>query len=262
VGEDIIKVFSAIEHLPMEEQLLYLKTKLAALHANKTKQEIERDPTLSKLSSRYANAILEIEKIPGLDLNAKTADLPFIGSLKNFSDISNPKIQTLHKILLEAKDRIRHETSEADEQHDALYKELLKDKRKPRVSRILSGGALAGVTYGLFTLQFLPFAGGILAYKILSRNLANTREHFDFMWRESKDVGRPGFYMNTEDSYIDRSGNVVQMTQAQKNYRDFIHRSMAEAYEKFAHKVVDYRNGREQTYIYVREVRITTSITR
>lgn len=251
ISEKVVNVFDRIAHLPFEEQLLYLKTKLAALHGDKTKQQIERDPEIKKLSALYSEAILELEKLPGMNLKEQSPDLPSFGGLKNFSDVANPKLQVLHKILLDAKNTINQITSLRDNEHNKLYEAVQKESKLPKTSRLLSTSALAGVTYGLFTLQFLPFAGSIIIYKILSRNLSNTKDHFAFIWQKQNPGGKGDLYMNNEDWYLDGNSQVIKMTKAQMEYRNFIRDSMGKDFNAFASKVVEYTDGDETRPVYM-----------
>lgn len=61
--------------LTAKEKRLYLQTKLAGLHAGRTRSEIESDPNIRQLSKVYSDAILEMEKDPVTDFTSQTEDL-------------------------------------------------------------------------------------------------------------------------------------------------------------------------------------------
>lgn len=246
---DTVDVYAKIQHMELPDQVKYLKAKLASFHYKKTKEAIERDPEIGKLSAIYARILLEVEKLPGANLSAKTTDIPFTGALKGFSDMDNPKVQTLHKIFLEAKKRIQETIFFREKEHDRLIKEVLADSdRTSFKKKALDFASTAGVIVGVVSLNPVLFFGSILSHKVLSRNLTKTRDLFAFMWKEAsdgKDPVNPEYYMNTEDTYTDREGNVRALTQAQRNYRDFVQSSMKEEYAKFASTVVGFRNGND-----------------
>ena len=255
VGEDLVGVYKQIpQGLEYAEQVDWLKTQLAILHANKTKEEIQRDSAVLKRSIQLTNAILELEKIPGANFNENTPDLPYIGNLKNFSDIANPKVQTLHKILLTAKDNIHKITGDRNKEHDKLMLAVEKDAKVKRKNTTLQVSASALVIYGVVAYSFLPFAGGLLLYKIGKRAFtSSTKDFYSFMWRQSTDVGRPGYYMNTGDTYIDGQGKVQKMSQAQTEYRDYIQRTMREDFNKIANKVVGQKLSGQPMYMWERQ---------
>jgi len=245
-------VMDRIAHLEYPDQILYLKTKISALHKGKTKAQIERDSNISTLSAVYTNALLELEKLVGTDLNAKLGDIPtypFIGGFKNFSDISNTKVQTLHKLLMDAKDKIVKSNLSFNEQHDKLYKDLVISEN-PALRKTLDFAALIALTSSLFTFSFVGLGVTLVAHKVAQRYLnKTTRQHFAFMWRKSEDIANPGYFLNTSNTY-ESDGVISEMTPAQKAYRDFIRVSMSKEYERFANTVVGYKNGDENFPIY------------
>jgi len=237
----IIELQDSISHLSTKEKHLYLKEKLGILHEGKTKSEIQSDPNIRVLSKKYSDAILELEKDAATDLNSKSEDLSSFWQFKNFSDISNPKVQTLHKIIMDAKAKTQKYLLGIESEHDKLYQAALNKEDQSLLKKILLGGAAVANVYGLFTFSPLWFVGSIISHKLLSRAMnTTTKNHFAFMWRESSDLERGGYYLNLQDTYL-KDGVEVPLTQAQKNYRSFVYSTMKNEYDNFANTVVGYK---------------------
>lgn len=234
VSNSLLDVNDQIAHLPHEERLIYLKNKLASLHHGKSKEQIERDPDIKALSNRYTKAILELEKVPGVNLEESTSDIPYIiGRFKNLSDISNPKVQTFHKILLKAKDKVAKESKEYEDKHDELLRNLFNEQKK-RSSRVADTALLIGTVAAVGTASPLLFGASLIARAVIKRQLnTKTRDYWAFMWRKGTD----GAYMNMLDTY-NLKGVETALTPAQKAYRDFVRSSMEEKYSEFANELV------------------------
>ena len=252
-ASSIVRVFDQIKNLPFEDQLQYLKTQLSALYQRRSKEEVESDPILKKQSKLYTEAILELEKVHGTNLDSQTKDLPYLGKgFKNFSDIANPKVQALHKIVLAAKDKVTAKMTEYSAEHDKLFKAVANESAENRRKVI---DTLASISAGIsiFTLQPWLFGATLIAYKLIKRGvLPKTSETFAFMWRESTDPHRPGMYLNTTNQYI-LNGKVQQMTEAQKNYRDFVYATMRREYKAMASQVVGYKFDNPNKPLYKSE---------
>ncbi len=238
VSGAILDVMSQIEGMPYEDQLKYLKNKLATIHYGKTQQEIERNDSLRKLSNKYTEAILELEKVAGANIHEATPDVPYwVGTFKNLSDISNPKVQAFHKILLQAKNIISNDKKGYSDKIDALHRDLVAEQggRTNKVTDFIAGSAVVG---GLLTVNPFLFGAGLLFRAATKRKLGvKTKDYFAFMWKKSTDPARPGYYMNTGNTY-EIEGKVYSLTKAQKAYRDFIQSSMASKYNEFASEIV------------------------
>jgi len=244
VASSVIELYDSIAHLSRKEQLLYLNTKLSSLHLGKTRDEIQNDPNIRTLSKLYTEAILEIQKESGVDLSSKTEDLSSLWGFKNFSDVDNPKVQTLHKLLLNAKKETSDFSNRLNQRHDELYAKILKATDRPKLGLMKAALNVVNV-YGLFTFNPLWFVGSILAHRYLSRTAGvTTKDHFAFMWRKSTDPAKEGYFLNTRDTYF-QNGMEVPLTEAQKEYRDFIYSSMKSEYDAFANEIVGYRKNIE-----------------
>lgn len=244
VAQPLLNVVDQIQHLPQEERLTYLKNKLASLHHGKSKQEIERDPGIKELSKQYTEAILELEKVAGVNLDEVTSDIPYIiGRFKNLSDISNPKVQTFHRMLLKAKNNVAQERKAFEDKHDDLYRKLV-EEQKARSSRAADFVLGVGVVGSVLTASLPGFAIALLARSAVKRLInVNTKDYWAFMWRKGTD----GYYLNSTDTYMYK-GQERRMSPAQKAYRDYVKSSMQEMYNSFAQEIVgDDRYGRPVT---------------
>lgn len=248
--QSFIEVENMISGMAHEDRLVYLKAKLATLHHGKTKEQIERDADIKAETIKYTNAILELEKMPGVDLSEDTGDLPYLGRFKNLSDISNPKVQTFHRALLKAKDNVAKEKKEIFDEHDRLLRELEKDQATRSNKRIDSIIGLAA-TASLLTFNPWLFIGAYVGSRVIKRFNVKTKDYWAFMWAKGKD----GFYLNTADTYTDSDGNVKQMSTAQRNYRDFVKKKMEAEYASFANEIVaEDKQGRSMTRAQVLKI--------
>jgi len=240
-AESLVSFEDKMGHLTLKEKHLYLQNQLAMLYAGKTKSEIQNDPHIRPLAKQYSDALLELEKDPATDLASNTEDLSSLWKFKNFSDIANPKVQTLHKIIMDAKRNVQSFLNTTEKEHDALYKAALSPENKSIWKTVVNAGATIANVYGIATFSPLWFVGSIVAHRILSRNVhETTQKHFKFMWRESSDIGRPGHYLNLRDTYLE-NGVEIPLTNAQKEYRSFVYSTMQKEYNKFASAVVGYK---------------------
>ena len=236
----LVDLYREIAHLSRDEKLKYLKTKLSNLYLRSSKEQVERDLRKKELSIKYSEAILEIEREPTVDLNAKTPDVGAFWKFKNFSDIDNPRIHVLHNILLKARDKITTVLNKINDNHDALFLKLVNERLDP--TQKLSKVALKALEIGQFaamaTWNPVVAAGLTAAHNVLvSKTNMDTRDFYAFMWRKSDEIGGSGYYLNTKDTYI-KNGKEVAMTKAEKEYRDFIHQTMKTEYYKFASEQV------------------------
>lgn len=240
----VLTVLNRIKDKPRDEAVSYLKDQLQAIYANATPEEIDRDPDLKARVKEFTDAILEIEKLSEMSLKESTKDInKFWGGFKNMSDIDNPKVQVFHKLLLEAKARLREFTLRIESEHDRLYKKVMEEKAGgigKRAAQLTWVAQAAGV----LTLSPPLFFGAIIANAVVNRTLNTTnKQRFAFMWRESTDPNQPGYFMNNKNTYL-VNGVETPMTKAEIEYRDFVRESMRQAYNSFANEVVTERFNR------------------
>jgi hypothetical protein len=242
VTQSLIDLHSEISHLSRDEKLIYLKNKLSDLYLRSSKEQVERDPRKKALSIKYSQAILEIEKEPTIDLKSKTPDLGFFWKIKNFSDVDNPRIQVLHKVLLEAKQRLNIFSKNLEENHDNLFLKLVNERVGPNDK--MNKAALKGLEMVHFasmaTWNPILAAGVVAAHNaIASKTQMDTRDFYAFMWRKSDEIGGTGYYLNTKNTYV-KNGKEVPMTKAEQDYRNYVHKTMKEEYNKFAKEIVGF----------------------
>jgi hypothetical protein len=242
VTQSLIDLHSEIAHLSRDEKIIYLRNKLSNLYLRSSKEQVERDPKKKALSIKYTQALLEIEKDPTMDLKAKSPDLGFFWRIKNFSDVDNPRIQVLHKVLLEAKKRITDFTNKIEQDHDALFLKLVNERVGPNDK--MTKAALKGLEMVHFasmaTWNPILAAGVVAAHNaIASHTQMDTRDFYAFMWRKSDEIGGTGYYLNTKDTYI-KNGKEVPMTQAEKAYRNYVYKTMQTEYNRFAKQEVGF----------------------
>lgn len=237
VGDSIINLQDKLSGKSREEQIYYLEAKLTSLYMNNTREEVARNPGLLEASRQYTHALLEAKRPSGVDLKMKTPDLNSLWSFKNFSDVANPKVQVLHKELMDAKLQVTTELQEIEKEHNALFENLVSETAKVKTKWAdISLGATFFI--GVVTLNPVLAIGSLVSQRLINRAVnAKTKAYYGFMWRESTDPSKPGYYMNTQDTYI-KNGVEVPLTKAQQEYRSFVYRTMQLEYTKFANTVV------------------------
>lgn len=240
----VLTVLNRIKDKPRDEAVSYLKDQLQAIYANATPEEIDRDPDLKARVKEFTDAILEIEKLSEMSLKESTKDInKFWGGFKNMSDIDNPKVQVFHKLLLEAKARLREFMGRVESEHDRLYKKVMEEKAGG-IGKKAAQLTWVAQAAGVLTLSPPLFFGAIIANAVVNRTLNMTnKQRFAFMWRESKDSNQPGYFMNNKNTYL-VNGVETSMTKAEIEYRDFVRESMRQAYNSFANEVVTERFNR------------------
>lgn len=237
VAESVISVQNKIKNLSREEQIYYLEAKLTSIYTNNTREEVARNPGLLEASRTYTHALLEAKRPAGIDLKMKTPDLNSLWGFKGFSDIANPKVQVLHKELMDAKQKVNNELLEIEKEHNRLFENLVSEKAKVRTKW---ADMALGATFfvGVVTLNPVLAVGSLVSQRFLNRTMnAKTKDYYSFMWRESSDMSKPGYYMNLEDTY-NQDGVEVPLTKAQAEYRSFVFQSMQTAYKRFAETTV------------------------
>lgn len=153
VNSSVVKIYSQIQGLPYEDQLQYLNSKLSALHSRKTKEQISKDPLLKEESALLTEAILQLKNIGAVDLDEKVPDLPYMGKIKNFSDIAHPKVQVLHTAILEAKQKVSEEFNDLQKHHDELFLKIVEKDSSTKVKGRLELLASASLGYSILSMS-------------------------------------------------------------------------------------------------------------
>ena len=242
-GEVMKALPSALHHVPLEEQMSFLQARIDSIMLGSTAEEIKKSPTLSADLKMYTEALLELKKQPGMDLDQKTDDIPSVtGLIKNFSDIANPKVQVLHKELLKARHESSNRMQEITKEHDRLSLEVIKEATSSTARTMRKVLALP-LLYSIVTLNPGVLVGSIATGLILRRFGKNTKDVFGFMWKKSTAPGREGYFLNTTNEHEGKP-----LTPAQRAYRDHYTRTMRSIYTEVMSEVVAYSpNGKPIT---------------
>lgn len=229
----------ALQFAPLEEQVQHVKAKLEMIYLRNDERQIKADPELSRQVKVYTEALLELKKIPGANLDADIEDIPAAtGQLKNLSDIANPKVQVLHREILKARHNANKRIQELVDEHDKLALEVVAEATNKPL-KVLRKLAAASFITGLFTMN--PFIiVSTIGFNVLLRRLdTNTRDTYGFMWRKSEEPGRTGYFMNTTDFH-----NGKALTPIQRKYRDFYRDKMRQVYSQvMSEQVAEYESG-------------------
>lgn len=172
----------------------------------------------------------EMTALPGTNLEKNVKDIPkVVGQLKGLSDVNHPVVQTLHSELLKRKKAKDEEFEKHATTATKLLAKVLLEQEKDLKNRKLIRSILSAATvFGIVTLNpiitFAPLAANI----ILRRTQVKRADAFAFMWQKTSE----GMYLNTNDFYYDRNDRQIPLTEAQKEYRDYIAKSMRELYHE------------------------------
>jgi hypothetical protein len=231
-----------LQYAPLGEQIQHVQARLEGIYARNTELEIKKDPELSRQVKMYSDALLELKKLPGVDLDADLEDIPATtGTLKNLSDIKNAKIQVLHRDILKARHNANKRIQSIVDEHDKLSLQVVAEATS-RPIKILRKLADAGFIAGLFVSPGMVVTS--LALGLLLRRLdTNTTKVFGFMWKKSEDPGRQGYFLNTTDFHDGK-----QLTPTQRKYRDYYVSRMHEVYAStMEEKIAEFEGGFVQT---------------
>lgn len=224
---EFVRVYADLAGKPYEEQVQILQEKINDITLKYTKEEIEGMEYMKKLRASLTRALLELQKQPHVDLDQQGEDLDsFRSKFKNLSDVSNRQVQTLHQIKMQRDAEMAKEMHELDLKHKELVEAVLAEQNQPNIDRVRTGAKLlAGGLLIYSSPWLLPMV--FLSSYVIDRVGKTNFNTWGFMWKESKDPARPGWFMNTSD--IDpNTGN--PLTQAQKAYREFFVTNMRDTW--------------------------------
>jgi len=228
-----VKYMLELDKYPsFSEKVQWVENRLNDLTLRGTLGELSPESSdTKKQRAALSQLYQELTKLPGTNLEKNVDDIPkVIGRLKNLSDVSHPMVQTLHTEILKRRNQKNKEFEDyAKESTRLLSKVLLESeessKKRKLIRNILNTATLFGVATLNPILTFAPLAANI----ILRRTQKKVSESFAFMWQASQDLENPGVYLNTND-YYEVNGTVIPLTQAQKEYRDYVKESMNKLY--------------------------------
>lgn len=225
----LVDVMYKIANKPLEEQRKLLQAEIDVIVLNPLYKN-EMPPHVKAKLNLYTKALLELTKDKDMDLNSESADIAaFFGQFKNLSDVDNNKVKVFNNEYLRAREEARKEREAIFEKNkELLSKVVAEDAASRGISRkalysILTGGLALSVATGN-PLPILITAG--LSYLIKYLNVSN-RQYYSWLWRESADPGRPGFFLNTKDTHPITG---APLTKAQIEYRDFMRDTMHKVY--------------------------------
>lgn len=235
---EILDVYDSIKGLPLDQQIAVVQEQLNDITLRYTKEELEGLDYLKERRAKLTKALLELNKIPTVNLEEDTPDVDSLrGQFKNLSDISNRYIQTLHKVKLEKDHSMRKELDEIDNEHRNLLSAVLLEQNHSNQDvvrgalKFLAGAAL------LYTSPWAIPAIFITNY-VIDKVGKSTFDTWSFMWSQSKETANPGWFLNTTD--IDTNTG-KPLTAAQKAYRSFVVNTMKSKWKEVMGEVVHYR---------------------
>ncbi len=215
---ELIRVYNSIKGKPYEEQVQVVQEQLNDITLKYTKEELEGMEYLKKLRAGLTRALLELQKQPHVNLDEQGEDIDtFRGKFKNLSDISNRQVQTLHQIKMRRDAEMHKEMHALDMEHKKLVQAVLEEQNQPNVhivrniAKVLVGGMLIYASPWLIPTIFL-------SSHVIDRIGGRNFDVWSFMWRESKDPARPGWFLNTSNV---NPNTGEPLTDAQKAYRKF-----------------------------------------
>jgi hypothetical protein len=234
-GQVLKALEGSIAFAPIAEQIQYVKGRLEMIYVRNTPEQIEKDPYLRDQVKIYTEALLEFSKLPGTNIDANVEDIPSVtGLLKGFTDIDNPKIQGLHKHILEARSKANKGIRDLTEAHDALAAKVIAEAGSTTVKQ-LRKAVWWPLAFGVLTANPMVAVSSLVVGLALRRMDKTTKDVFGFMWKKSEDLGRPGYYLNLSDTH-----NGTPLTKTQKEYRDFYKKRMHEEYARIMSQVVAF----------------------
>lgn len=165
VSSSILDVYDEIKGIDnVNDQLIYLSNEINKVTLNE--DEAGADKTYNKIRrAELTEAYLQLTKNKGEDFAKSPADLTRVGYwFKNLSDVEEPRVKALHKVLLEANEAKRKEAAALEKKHRELALAAVGDVYKGNkiVKNILTG--VAGAAAALIIHPMLLPGVYIAAY--------------------------------------------------------------------------------------------------
>jgi hypothetical protein len=229
--------------LSPQEQVAKIDSELRSLRARYTDADLENRPELKQRLSNLSTLRLQIESGSDtpIDVQEKNdlTDLTFIQRWTlNIKDAPSKFLQQFSKIL--EKRRFKFNSN---------FDEFQKEKEEyllPVVKEYLQSNSMASALSFLTRdkLNYIPVLGGL-----------NKRDLYKFMWRYQETDTMKGWYANLKDTYFDTNlGVEVELTDAQKQFRNWYHKVKNETYERVVNTSVEDRNGKASTLANVQGI--------
>lgn len=214
-------------------RLKFAYQKLKQITSKYSKDIIDASSDLREEVAFWTKVIAELESIEGVNVDYNSTDLPdLLWQLKGFTDVGDPKVSTLAKVLNERKLDINHEYQELMREHDRLAREVIRQKDNKFISVLRKLNKIP-LLFGIVTAN--PFiAIPSIAFDVLLKHLGvKTMDVFGFMWVKHEGPEKVGWFLNTSDTHNGRP-----LTEAEKAYRDFFKENIHKLYAKVANSVV------------------------
>lgn len=219
-----------------EQQMQYLQNRIDGISLALKEPDITNSKYLTNQRDLYTSKLLMLMNNSAADPNSTLIDTDsedmdtVTSNLLNLKDARHPVVKAFNKVYFKSKFKAEQEKQEIWKGLDAHTKQILAEY----YTRKGQHGAAAKVLKG----------------KSLFRNLVkavNSRDLYAFMWVEYNTDGKKGRYANLADTYIDINGKEASMTEAQKEYRDYYHKSMKKLYGEVEAQMLMDKDGKRVT---------------
>jgi hypothetical protein len=245
VDEAVVNLMYRIKDKPLHAQKKILEEEINSIKLNPAYKNSMPGYIREKLK-QYTKAFLELSKLDGVNLDAEGSDSAFfLGGFKNFSDIEQPVVQTLHSEMQKASLEESKERAAIFAEHDRLARAIHEERASQTMGKKAARTFLkAALGVGIIGSNIYLIGGALVAGIVMKRLGVTTANYFDFMWRKSDEVGNPGYFMNTTNT----TSSGRPLTEAEKNYRDFVQKSMRDKWSEVMNKpAYENRRGRSQS---------------
>ena len=156
----------------------------------------------------------------------------------NIKDAPSKFLQQFSKILEKRRFKFNKNFDEFQEEKEKYLLPVLKEY----LEKNSMASALSFLTRN--KINHIPILGGL-----------DKKDLYSFMWRYYETDTMKGWYANTKNTYFDtKSGIEVELTETQKQFRDWYHKTKNETYERVVNTVVEDRNGKSSTIARVQGI--------
>lgn len=213
------------------QQLDWIDTRLRTLATLYSQEEINNNKAIREEYAKLTKLKLEVDSRLDLSFNDETEDLSkYQRFLFNVKEIPSKFVKAFSKILFARKNNKNKRFDKRVADFHAVLNPVIREFMEKT-----DLGAISKLTRG--NINYIPFLKGMDRKKL-----------FAFMWRKFDQAGYHGYFANTLDTYYDEaSGKEVQLTEAQKAFKEYFHTSMNEEYNNVVKKEIVNRNGKKTT---------------
>lgn len=229
--------------LSPQEQVAQIDLELRSVRARYTDADLENRPEIKSKIADLAILRLQIESGSDtpIDVQEKN-DLTDMTAIQrwtlNIKDAPSKFLQQFSKILEKRRFKFNKNFDEFQEEKEKYLLPVLKEY----LEKNSMASALSFLTRN--KINHIPILGGL-----------DKKDLYSFMWRYYETDTMKGWYANTKNTYFDtKSGIEVELTETQKQFRDWYHRVKNETYERVVNTVVEDRNGKSSTIARVQGI--------